>query len=227
MEGSPLSHSRIRAAEREANDPRQLGNRKSNRLRIVLVATALAAVGVVLAATLVGSESTARAVDVSPAVEAGVKQDQQNLQDLTEVVLTSHPEMIQVLIALNLTMPVDGSAPTPLSSEQLSTLEAAVDEAATSFAELPGGGSEYNVGRNSFVLSVSLFGDVIDVLQTEPDLRPITSELASHLRKRALDAWSIGATQLDIITIDTTGGHLHASLPLAPVGDEAPDSHGH
>jgi hypothetical protein len=50
------------------------------------------------------------------------------------------------------------------------------------------------------------------------------SDLAFTLRDRALDAWSTAATQLDVITIDATGGHLHASLPIAPQGDETPST---
>lgn len=191
----------------------------------------LSLIGVVLLAVAVivvlfvrsGGDDEPSAIDqqIASAQQAGIEQDRVNLTRLSDGVLAAHPQLVDVLVELHRAMPVDGSAAVALSAEQLTDLAGTLTSVADDFAALPGGGSEYNVARNGFALGVDLLSDTVGVLQQGGS---DAENLAFTLRDRALDAWSTAATQLDVITIDATGGHLHASLPIAPQGDETPST---
>ena len=191
---------------------------------ISLVGVALLAVALIVVLFVRGSgteEPSPIDQQIAAAQQAGIEQDRVNLTQLSDGVLAAHPQLVDVLVELHRAMPVDGSAAVALSAEELAALGETLTGVADDFAALPGGGSEYNVARNGFALGVDLLADTVGVLQQGGDT---SADLAFTLRDRALDAWSTAATQLDVITIDATGGHLHASLPIAPQGDEAPST---
>lgn len=194
---------------------------------ISLVGVVLVAVAVIVVLFVRGGdddETSAIDQQIAAAQQAGIEQDRVNLTRLSDGVLAAHPQLVDVLVELHLAMPVDGSAAAAPSAEQLTALGDTLTGVADDFAALPGGGSEYNVARNGFALSVDLLSDTVGVLQRVEQGETELGDIAFTLRDRALDAWSTAATQLDVITIDATGGHLHASLPIAPQGDEAPST---
>lgn len=90
------------------------------------------------------------------------------------------------------------------------------------------GETEFEITHAGLRGSVEVFGSALDAYhaaaRSEGDQRTELLELAADLRDQAIRAWSVSATQLDVLSIDAGHGHIHLYLPApADIGAMEPD----
>lgn len=149
----------------------------------------------------------------------------ENVTALSGIAVDVHDELLPVLDGLNTALPVDGAAPaSPATPDDVSGWRTAVDHAIDMFGDPPSGSTEVNITRNGLVLSAELLASSVDsyeaaVQSDDPEQSVRLETLADDLRMRAVDAWSVAATQLDVLNVDAGNGHVHVYLPARP-GEE-------
>jgi hypothetical protein len=151
--------------------------------------------------------------------------------ELTELTVRVHADLLPVLAWWNDALPVDGAATAqPVTIGDVGAQLAAVEQVVDAFGEPPSGSTDLNTARNGLLLSVELLGSGLlafeAALDAEGESQVRLETLAADLRERAVDAWSVAATQLDLLNIDAGHGHVHIYLPLRP-GDDVSDPHSH
>ncbi|RIQ22254.1 hypothetical protein DY240_14145 [Jiangella rhizosphaerae] len=147
---------------------------------------------------------------------------------LTEQTTTAHGTLLTVIEGLHSVVPAEGTAAVSPGADH-AAWHAAVDSARAAFGEPPSGSTEFNTTRNGLLLAVDLLGSSVTAYQSA-EAAPAGAQqeallgLASDLRDQAVAAWSVAATQLDVLNIDAGNGHVHITLPSRP-GEEV-DPHG-
>lgn len=172
-----------------------------------------------------------------PAAEAGLDQlraedavaDQDAIAALTEELRVVQGELYPVLQDLGLFLPAGEPAPrsvrvpgTMLAS-WTQTTAAAVDAVDAS----PTGRRGTNDARESFAAATDLLDDatrsVAEAMEAEGDERAALLQHASEQRDLGVQVWSIGATQLDRLSILAGFGHQHVFLEIEGTGALTPD----
>ena len=133
----------------------------------------------------------------------------------------AHEELVPVLLSLNEVLPADGSAPEEFpDTEEIDGWLNAVRDARGHFSDSDSGNTDFNVTRAGLSVSVDLLGSAMTAYhaaaQAEGDQQVELLDLASDLRDQAVKSWSVGATQLDVVSIDAGHGHIHLYLPAEP-----------
>ncbi|WP_435736542.1 hypothetical protein V5D56_17445 [Cellulosimicrobium sp. PMB13] len=208
----------------------------------LLVAGALAVVVVVVVLVVAltrggGDEAPADGFAVDPArvAELEAAEAERDAENLTASIEHAHhlqTELVPVLHALHAALPVDGTAATPPSAEEVAAWRDTLDGLTSETGNLASGSSEHNIVRNGMLTSLELLGDTVDAVDlarsadagTAPDLYA----LAGELRTRAVETWGLAAIQLDLRAVAADQGHVHVFLPVRP-GDSLDgglDTHG-
>lgn len=198
-----------------------------------------AAIGVVVLLVaglliLVAQRDTGVAPDPERIAELEEAEDDRHVEqvgDLIDVTQDTHDALLPVLEGLDAALPEDeGAEGEPADSDEVEEWAAAVDGLSEEFETAPSGATDHNVARNGLRTSVDLFGSAVGVystaLEADEELRTELEEHAASLRTQAVRAWSVSATQLDALAIDTGHGHVHIYLPADPgSGAMQPDGH--
>jgi len=170
---------------------------------------------------------------------AEIERDEQNLVASIDHAWHLQDELVPVLHGLHAVLPVDGSAATPADVAEIAAWHGTVDGLIAETDALASGSSEHNIVRNGMLTSLRLIDDTLDTVELavsadDPATAEELEELAGELRTRAVETWSIAATQLDLRSIAADRGHVHIFLPVRPDdaldggldGHEVPGEHG-
>lgn len=134
----------------------------------------------------------------------------------------AHDELVPVLESLNGVLPADGSAPAEEfpDGEEIDEWLNTVRGASAHFDHAESGQTDFNVTHAGLSGSVDLLGSALSAYhaasQSEGDQRVELLDLSADLRDQAVKAWSVAATQLDVVSIDAGHGHIHLYLPSEP-----------
>jgi hypothetical protein len=136
--------------------------------------------------------------------------------DLIDLTGEAYDTLLPVLEGL----PADADAdPEPDTGEWSQEIDALVEE----LADAPSAATEYNVARNALRNSVELFGSAVQAndaaAQADGEEAEELVDLAASLREQGVYAWSVSATQLDLLAIGAGYGHVHIYLPADPGSD--------
>lgn len=134
----------------------------------------------------------------------------------------AHDELLPVLESLNEVLPADGSAPAEEfpDGEEIDEWLNTVRDASSHFSHAESGQTDFNVTHAGLSGSVDLLGSALSAYhaasQAEGDQQVELLDLSADLRDQAVKAWSVAATQLDVVSIDAGHGHIHLYLPSEP-----------
>ena len=142
--------------------------------------------------------------------------------ELIEHTRAAHEELVPVLESLDEVLPEDGSEPTGdlPDSDTIADWNRTTDNARAHLDHTESGETGFNVTHAGLRGSVDVLGSTLDALDvavaTDGEQSTELLELTVDLRDQAVRAWSVAATQLDVISIDAGHGHIHLYLPAAP-----------
>ncbi len=223
-------------------------NRLSRRWRITLV-LAMAAVAVVLVAVAATALAAGRdprgeeapevasieAVAEKLAAEQARERAELNVS-LASAAEVAHGHMGEVLQKLSFAVSAQQDAtPNVAGAGEAGEWELALERAMSSLDAVGEGTSEQTVAREAFVgaahLLESAVADYGHLLNAPHEERESYAETVIERRDAAVRLWQSGAAQLDTLTVESGGGHVH--LFLAPDGDpdavplefQEPDDH--
>lgn len=134
----------------------------------------------------------------------------------------AHEELVPALEALNGVLPADGSAPSEdfPDDEEIDGWLGTVRDAGAHFELDDSGRTDFNVTLSGLDGSVDLLGSAVSAYaaaaRADEDQRTELLDLAADLRDQAVTAWSVAATQLDMVSVDAGHGHIHLYLPSEP-----------
>jgi hypothetical protein len=159
------------------------------------------------------------------------ERDVEQIGALIEQTRGARDDLLPVVEGLDAALPADGSAPAgdPPGDEAVAEWREAVDAVAEEYGSAPSGDTGHNIARGGLRSAVELLASSVTAYESaraaEGEERERLETLAGDLRTQAVRAWSVAATQLDVIGIGAGYGHVHIFLPAAP-GSEAliPDS---
>ncbi|ASU58820.1 MULTISPECIES: hypothetical protein [Nocardiopsis] len=177
----------------------------------------------VLVLTFTGDDHTAPDPTRVAELQASAQQrDRAQVDQLVERTTAAHGQLVPVVESLDAAVPPDGSTPAgeaPGAGEVDSWLET-VQEAAVHFEDAPSGDSGHNVAHAGLSNAVDLLGSAVvaysNAERAQDGQRAELLELAGDLRTQAVRGWSVAATQLDMVSVESGHGHVHLYLPAAP-----------
>jgi hypothetical protein len=155
----------------------------------------------------------------------------ERIDSLTQTTVAAHDELLPVMDQLHAILPLGGSPAQPASRDDVAALQASVSSAFEMFGSPESASTEVNVARGGFVLAVELLAASLTAYEAALDAGFDAGfetggaggsqlvEMAADLRMSAVDAWSVAATQLDVLNIDAENGHVHLYLPARPGED--------
>ncbi|MGI5240392.1 hypothetical protein [Dactylosporangium sp. CA-139066] len=193
---------------------------RSSVPRWVYPALAVAvAVGALLGAVTADPRTEAqKRIDAMQAAE--VQRDADQVVALTDQARRVRELLGSALDGLYTALPPGATPGPPASAAQVDGWKAATRQAAKDFENPPSAGTAVNVARSGLAAGARQLDLAVDTyaaaLKAGDDQRPALQALASRQRDNAIASWSIGATQLDQLNIDTGHGHQHVFLPSAP-----------
>ncbi len=197
----------------------------------IAVAAVLAAANIVLATLVLtgGDDDSDPVADRVAELEAQEADRQLELVgQLTEQTTAAHAGLLSVIEGLHTVVPT-GEPAVVSPSVDPAAWHTAVGAAIGTYGDAPSGSTEFNTARNGLLLAIDLLGSAATAYESAvaapagPQQEELL-ELAGRLRDQAVAAWSVAATQLDVLNIDAGNGHVHITLPSRP-GEEV-DPHG-
>lgn len=195
------------------------------------MAAVLAAVNIVLATLVLTSGGDDGDSLDSRVADLEAQEDARHVElvaELTQQTTAAHSGLLPVIEGLHAVVPSGGTAavsPTATPAAWHSAVGAAIG----TYGDPPSGSTEFNTARNGLLLAIDLLGSAATAYEAAaaapagPQQEELL-ELAGRLRDQAVAAWSVAATQLDVLNIDAGYGHVHITLPSRP-GEEV-DPHG-
>lgn len=162
--------------------------------------------------------------------------DARQVGELTETARRARNELTPALEGMATTLPAEGAPSGRVEpAGKVARWSSAVRQASERFANPPSGETATNVARASL-------GSAVDILESsvrtyelagglEGEERVRVLERAATQRDLAVRVWSVGATQLDAVNVESGNGHQHVYLPAAGVtgafgADSAPEGSG-
>ena len=142
--------------------------------------------------------------------------------ELIEHTRAAHEGLVPVLESLDEALPEEGSdsAGDLPDSDTIADWSRTTDNARAHLDHAESGETGFNVTHAGLRGSVDVLGSTLDALDVavaaDEEQSAELLELTVDLRDQAVRAWSVAATQLDVISIDAGHGHIHLYLPAAP-----------
>ncbi|AEG44914.1 hypothetical protein L600_000800000850 [Isoptericola variabilis J7] len=178
--------------------------------------------------TVAGQPDPARVAELE---RAEAERNAQSLEALATFGVGLQDELAPVLEGLHGAHPSDGSTRRTPTGEDVDEWRASLEELAVEADALPSGGTEHNMVRSGFVLTLELLGSSVDLVEQALSAEPASDEtlfrLAGAARDHAVDAFGSAAMQLDNLYVTADKGHLHLVLRAGEGGVPLDDPHGH
>ncbi|KIR61627.1 MULTISPECIES: hypothetical protein [Micromonospora] len=196
--------------------------RRRSKARLAAVVAAIGLTGVLVGGATGYTASRPDGVEsaVADMRRAEVERDTQQVAELTTTARRLRDEISPILGAIR-AAPSDGGQPGP---EQARQWRQTLLRAAEPFANPPSGTTATNVARAGLQGAVEQASLAVEsyllAVTGPPTQRGALTELAKRQAAQAVAAWSVAATQLDQVNIDTGQGHQHVHLDAGP-GDDA------
>lgn len=151
------------------------------------------------------------------------ERDRRQVEDLTGTARRASERLVPVLEEMATYLPPGGEPAADVADpETIEGWKGAVRAADREFGDPPSGETATNVARGSLDVAVDTLGSAVRSYEAAADLPPeersAVLERASEGRDLAVRTWSIGATQLDAVNIESGYGHQHVFLPANGVG---------
>lgn len=202
-------------------------SRDSGRLTWWLTGGSVLLVGAVIAVVVTVVDGGDGTVTPDPARVAELEASAADrhvdqVAELIEHTRAAHEELGPVLESLGEALPEDGSEPAEdlPDAETIAGWSRTTDNARTHLDHAESGETDFNVTHAGLRGSVDVLGSTLDALDVavaaDDEQSAELLELTVDLRDQAVRAWSVAATQLDVISIDAGHGHIHLYLPAAP-----------
>jgi hypothetical protein len=149
---------------------------------------------------------------------AEIQRDKDQVVSLTAQARRLRDELAPVLEGLDKTIPVGGSTVGPVATQtEIDSWKAITKKLTDEFDSPPSAGTAVNIARSSLATAVRQLDLAVGVYAEAAEAaRPELLALAARQRDNAVTTWSVGATQLDVLNIDTGHGHQHVFLPSSP-----------
>lgn len=140
--------------------------------------------------------------------------NKQQVKDLTDLARDTRDKLTPIMQGL-----AKPSAP----AADVASWQQTVDTVVKLFEDPPSGETATNVARGSLAASVNQLSLAVSTYTTQHDM-------SVRQRDLAITTWSVGATQLDQVNIDTGYGHQHVYLESEPgsgafTPDDEPEGH--
>lgn len=182
----------------------------------VALAVALVVVLILLVINISGSdplEDRARELRVEALVR-----DREQIEEVVDVTYEVRDEVVSVFSEFNTYLP-DGDATVDTvdaTPEQIESWQQTMAEIVEPYENEQSGATDTNLTRLSLGLAVDLFDEAVNTYalaaEADEDLQADLIARAGELRDFGIRTWSIGATQLDGITVNAELGHHHIYL---------------
>jgi hypothetical protein len=147
------------------------------------------------------------------------RRDSAQIESLTAQARRIHDGLLPVLDGLATTMPVGSSSLGPVATrEQVTGWQTATQGFVAEFAERPSAGTAVNLARSGLAASVQQLDLAVATYARALDSPDRDNWFTAAARQRDLGVvtWSVAATQLDVLNIDSGRGHVHVFLPSRP-----------
>jgi hypothetical protein len=181
------------------------------RSKLTLLAIPLVVVAFV-AGLLLGrpvAEITTPADPVAEMKKQDAQRDSAQIGDLTAQARRMHDGLVPVL---------DGLATTTGTREQVAGWQKVTKGYVDEFVERPSAGTAVNIARSGLAtsvqqldLAVATYAQGLDAPNKDAILKT-----AAQQRDLGIVTWSVAATQLDVLNVDSGRGHAHVFLPSKP-----------
>lgn len=175
-----------------------------------------------LAGLLLGRPVAAITSPADPVAEmkaADARRDAGQIESLTAQAQRIHDGLLPVLEGLAATMPVGSSELGPLATrEQVAGWQDVTKRFAGEFKERPSAGTAVNIARSGLAAAVQQL-DLAVATYTQGVAAPDQLSwfrTSAQQRDMAVVTWSVAATQLDVLNVDSGRGHVHIFLPSRP-----------
>lgn len=206
----------------------------SGRRRGLWLIAAVVAVVITVAATVAITMAMDDGQDGALAERTAELEAQQNerhieqVGELIQTVTDVHGQLVPVMAELHAMLPTDDSPAQPATEDEVAALRESVANARDTFGEPESATTEFNTARSGFELATELLSSALlayeSALSSDGQESERLEQLAADLRMNAVDAWSVAATQLDLLSIEAEYGHVHLYLPTRP-GDDVDFHH--
>ncbi|WP_173134343.1 hypothetical protein [Kibdelosporangium persicum] len=155
------------------------------------------------------AEITAESDPVAEMKKQDAQRDHAQIGTLTDQARRIHDGLLPVLEGLNTTT---------ATKEQVSGWKQITKGYVAEFAERPSAGTAVNIARSGLASSVQQLDLAVDTYAQALDApgKETWLQTAGRQRDAAIVTWSIAATQLDVLNIDSGRGHAHIFLPSKP-----------
>ncbi|GGM41097.1 hypothetical protein ACFFX1_18260 [Dactylosporangium sucinum] len=162
---------------------------------------------------------TEKRIDAMEAAE--VQRDAEQVVTLTDQARRIRDLLTPVLDGLHTAVPPKAAQPGEAPAQSKADgWKVVTRKAVSDFADPPSAGTAVNIARSSLAagarqldLAVDTYAAAVKAPEAE---RPALLALAGRQRDTAIATWSVGATQLDQLNVDTGHGHQHVFLPSQP-----------
>ncbi|QVQ53335.1 hypothetical protein J4H86_06090 [Spiractinospora alimapuensis] len=230
MTATPTRRRRGNAARPPTRQP----DTPPRRRRTLLVGVAVAALSAAAITTVVvtGGDDDTVLPDPDRVAELEQQESERDVAQVEELITLTedtHDAVADVVGELDTALPPDGGSGPVADSDTVGEWRDTLADVATDLEDPPSGSSEYNVARTGLKGSIDLLVSSVsayDMALDGDDLDPELTELASSLRTQAVNAWSVSATQLDLLAVEAELGHVHLYLDSVATEDAmAPDAH--
>lgn len=179
--------------------------------------------GLLLPGTDSDDEGPAREAD--PVAERVVElQQQETARDAEAVTLLTAQttDVLTILSPVVLAAGEHGPGAPPPSAATVQGWRAELAQARQRFGDAPSAGTQVNLARAGLLAAVADLQTMVSAMDLVADAPAAGAdvdaalEVAASARRAAALAWSVGATQLDAVTVAAGEGHVHLFLPPVP-----------
>jgi hypothetical protein len=147
------------------------------------------------------------------------RRDAAQIETLTAQAQRMHDGLLPVLEGLATAIPAGSSTLGPVATrEQVAGWQGVTKRFADEFGERPSAGTAVNIARSGLAAAVQQLDLAVATYAqglAAPD-QLAWFKTSAQQRDMASVTWSVAATQLDVLNIDSGRGHVHVFLPSQP-----------
>lgn len=180
-------------------------SRAALRWAIPLIAVAFVA-GLLLGGPIAGEEQD----PVAEMKAQDASRDKAQIETLTEQARRIQAGLLPVLEGLAVT--------TPATKDQVTGWQGVTKRFVDEFAERPSAGTAVNIARGGLAAAVQQLDAAVATYAQGLDApdRETWFKTSARQRDMGIVTWSVAATQLDVLNVDSGRGHVHIFLPSRP-----------